>query len=560
MTKKARGGKDELVFVPIGGVGEIGMNLGLYGFGPRHNRTWLAVDFGVAFAHADLPGVDLVLPDVSYLEREQTNLAGIVITHAHEDHYGALIDLWTRLRVPVYATAFTANLLAAKVLDEPGAQAVPVTVVKPGDRLPIGPFEVEYVNVAHSIPESHALAIRTPLGTVLHTGDWKLDDTPTVGLPTDVARLKAIGAEGVLALVGDSTNAMRDGRSPSETEVESELVEIVEHATARVAFTTFASNVGRIKSIAHAAKRAGRNVVICGRALRRVIDVATELHMLEGVPPFLSEDAFHHLPRDKVVAILTGSQGEPRAALARVAADDHPRIEMVAGDMVVFSARAIPGNELEINAIINALTARGVRVVTDRDRLVHVSGHPRRGELTEMYSWIKPQIAIPVHGEPMHLAAHADLARELGVETVVIVKDGTVTRLAPAPVRAVDEIDVERLYKDGKLIGDMKQTGVAERRKLSFAGHVAVSIVIDRRGDHVADPDIALTGLPLKDAAGRPMEEAVMNAINGTLGSIPRPQRRDPDVLGEAIRRAVCGAVGEAWGKKPVCTVFVAVV
>ena len=560
MTKKTRSGKDELVFVPIGGVGEIGMNLGLYGFGPRHNRTWLAVDFGVAFAHADLPGVDLVLPDISYLEEERTNLAGIVITHAHEDHYGALIDLWPRLRVPVYATAFTANLLAAKVMGEPGAQAVPVTVVKPGDRLPIGPFEVEYINVAHSIPESHALAIRTPLGTVLHTGDWKLDDTPTVGLPTDIARLKAIGEEGVLALVGDSTNAMRDGRSPSETEVERELAEIVKHATARVAFTTFASNVGRIKSIAIAARQAGRNVVICGRALRRVIDVATELHMLQNMPPFLDEDAFRHLPRDKVVAILTGSQGEPRAALARVAADDHPRIELVAGDMVVFSARAIPGNELEINAIINALTARGVRIVTDRDRLVHVSGHPRRGELTEMYSWIKPQIAIPVHGEPMHLAAHADLARELGVETVVIVKDGTVTRLAPAPVRTVDEIDVQRLYKDGRLIGDLKQTGVAERRKLSFAGYVAVSIVIDRKGDQVADPDIALTGLPLKDAAGRAMEEAVMNAILGTLQSIPRPQRRDPDVLGEAIRRAIRGAVGEAWGKKPVCTVFVAVV
>ncbi|MEJ0096960.1 MAG: ribonuclease J [Bauldia sp.] len=560
MAKKARGGKDELVFLPLGGVGEIGMNLGLYGFGPRHDRTWLAVDFGVAFAHADLPGVDLVLPDISYLEEERTNLAGIVITHAHEDHYGALIDLWPRLRVPVYATAFTANLLAAKVLGEPGAQAVPVTVVKPGDRLPIGPFEVEYINVAHSIPESHALAIRTPLGTVLHTGDWKLDDTPTVGLPTDMARLKAIGDEGVLALVCDSTNAMREGRSASETEVERELAEIVRHAKGRVAFTTFASNVGRIKSIAVAARQANRNVVICGRALRRVIDVATELHMLDGLPPFLDEDAFHHLPRDKVVAILTGSQGEPRAALARVAADDHPRIELVEGDTVVFSARAIPGNDLEINAIVNALTTRGIRIVTDRDRLVHVSGHPRRGELTEMYNWIKPQIAIPVHGEPMHLAAHADLARELGVETVIIVKDGTVTRLAPSPARKVDEIDVGRLYKDGKVIGDLEQVGVAERRKLSFAGHVAVSIVIDRKGDQVADPDIALTGLPIKDGLGRPMEETVMNAIGGTLDSIPRPQRRDPDVLGEAIRRAVRGAVAEAWGKKPVCTVFVAVV
>ena len=549
-----------MVFLPLGGVGEIGMNLALYGLGRKHDRTWLAVDFGVAFAHADLPGVDLVFPDISFLEEERTNLAGIVITHAHEDHFGALIDLWPRLRVPVYATAFTANLLAAKALGEPGAQAVPVTVVKPGQRIQVGLFEVEYINVAHSIPESHALAIRTPLGTILHTGDWKLDETPTVGLPTDVARLKAIGAEGVLALVCDSTNAMRDGRSPSEAEVALELIEIVKQTKGRVAFTTFASNVGRIKSIALAAKGAGRNVVICGRALRRVIDVAGELNMLDDMPPFLDEDAFAHLPRDKVVAILTGSQGEPRAALARVSTDDHPRIELVSGDLVVFSARAIPGNEMEVNRIINALTARGIRVVTDRDRLVHVSGHPRRGELMEMYSWIKPQIAIPVHGEPMHLAAHADLARELGVETVVEIKDGVMTCLAPAPVREVDQLDIERLYKDGRLISDIDGVGIPDRRKLAFAGHVAVSIVIDRKGEQAADPDIALTGLPAKDAENRPFEETVMNAIIGTIDSLPRPQKRDPDVLGEAVRRAVRAAVAGAWGKKPICTVFVAVV
>jgi ribonuclease J len=536
------------------------MNLMLYGLGRKHDRQWLAVDFGVAFAHADLPGVDLVFPDISYLEEERTNLAGIVITHAHEDHFGALIDLWPRLRVPVYATAFTANLLAAKVLSEQGAQAVPVTIVEPGERIKVGLFDVEYINVAHSIPESHALAIRTPLGTILHTGDWKLDDTPTVGLPTDAARLKAIGEEGVLALVCDSTNAMRDGRSPSETEVARELSDIVKHARGRVAFTTFASNVGRIRSIALAAKAAGRNVVISGRALRRVIDVADELHMLDGLPPFLDEDSYQHLPRDKVVVILTGSQGEPRASLARVSTDDHPRIELVPGDLVVFSARAIPGNELEINRIINALTARGVRVMTDRDRLVHVSGHPRRGELIEIYAWTKPKIAVPVHGEPMHLAAHADLARDLGVATVIGIKDGVVTRLAPDPAREVDTIEVGRLYKDGNLIGDMDGVGVSERRKLSFAGHVAVSLVVDRKGEQAADPDIALTGLPLKDAAGRPFEETVMNAVLGTLESIPRPQKRDQDVLAEAVRRAVRAAVAEAWGKKPICVVFVAVV
>ncbi len=553
--------EDELVFLPLGGVGEIGMNLALYGFGPRHNRSWLAVDFGVSFAHADLPGVDLVFPDVGYLEEERINLLGIVITHAHEDHFGALVDLWPRLKVPVYATAFTANLLAAKIASEADATQVPVNVVKAGDRIRLGPFEVEYINVAHSIPESHALAIRTPLGLVLHSGDWKLDDTPTVGLPTDAARLKAIGEEGVLALISDSTNAMREGRSPSESEVAHELAEIIRSARGRrVAFTTFASNVGRLRSVARGAREAGRDVVVVGRAMRRVIDVATELGMMDDMPPFLTEEAYAYLPRDNVVVLLTGSQGEPRAALARVAFDDHPRIELAEGDIVVFSARAIPGNEYDIIRIMNALTERGIRVITDQHRLVHTSGHPRRDEMRQMYGWLKPRIAIPVHGEPMHLAAHADLARELGVETVVEIEDGIMTRLAPDPVSQIDEIEPRRLYKDGKLIADLEGVGVVERRRLSYVGHVTVAIVVDARGEVKDEPQVNLIGVARADANGRPMEETAMDAVMATLDSVPRPVRRDPDALGEAVRRAVRGAIAQAWGKKPLCTVFVSVV
>jgi ribonuclease J len=552
--------RDELVFLPLGGVGEIGMNLGLYGFGPARARQWLIVDFGVAFAHSDLPGVDLIFPDIAYLEERKAAIAGIVITHAHEDHFGALIDLWPRLRVPVYATAFTAGLLNAKLASEPGAAVVPVTIVKPGERFLVGSFDVEYINVAHSIPESNALAIRTPLGTVIHTGDWKLDDHPTVGLPTDEARLAAIGAEGVLAMVCDSTNAMRDGRSPSETDVARELADIVKQTKGRIAFTTFASNVGRIKSIALAAQAAGRDVVICGRALRRAIDVATELHMLDGTPPFLDEEAFQHIPRDKVVAILTGSQGETRAALARVASGDHPRVYLDAGDTLVFSARAIPGNEIDINRIINGLAERGVHIITDRDRLVHVSGHPRRDELRKMYEWVRPRIAIPVHGEPMHLAAHVEFARALGVPDVARIRNGVAVRLAPDFAISADAAEAGRLYKDGRLIDDLAGVGVPERRKLSFAGHVAVSLVTDSKGEQLVDPDVMLTGLPQKDGAGRPMEEIVIDAVLSTFDSLPRPQRRDPDVLAEAVRRAVRSTVNEAWGKKPVCTVFVAVV
>jgi ribonuclease J len=551
---------DELVFLPLGGVGEIGMNLGLYGYGPPHQRTWMVVDFGIAFAHADLPGVDLIFPDISYLEEERTNLEAIVITHAHEDHFGALIDLWPKLRVPVYATAFTAGLLNAKLASEPGAETIPVTVVKPGQRIPLGPFDVEYVEVAHSIPESHSLVIRTALGMVVHSGDWKLDDHPSIGAPTSAKRFTQIGEEGVQAFMCDSTKAMREGRSPSETEVARELAEIIKAAKARVIFTTFASNAGRLRSVALAAAEAGRDIVVVGRAMRRIIEVASELNMLDGLPPFLGEDAYAHLPRNRVVGLFSGSQGEPRAALARAALDSHPRIDLTHGDTVVFSARAIPGNELEINHIINALTARGIRVITDAERLVHVSGHPRRGELREMYGWLKPRIAVPVHGEAMHLAAHADLARELGVKTVLTIANGTMVRLAPDPAEPVDTIEAGRLYKDGRLIADLDGVGVPERRRLAFAGHVTVAIVVDRKGDLHLDPEVALVGLPREDASGHSIEETVVDVILDTIESLPRARRRDPDHLSETVRAAVRSTIGGVWGKKPICTVFVSVV
>jgi ribonuclease J len=552
--------RDELVFVPLGGVGEIGMNLGLYGYGPPEHRTWIAIDFGVAFAGPDLPGVDLIFPDITYLEEERTNLVGILITHAHEDHFGALIDLWPRLRVPVFATAFTAGLLTAKLASEPGSELIPVNVVAAGSRFAVGPFQVEYVNVAHSIPEPNAVVIETPLGTVVHSGDWKLDDDPVIGHPTDAVRLKALGDAGVLALICDSTNAMRAGRSPSETEVARELIEIVGESAGRVAFTTFASNVARIRSVAAAAASAGREVVVVGRAMRRVIEVAGELGYLDDLPPFRDEETYPHLPRGRVVALLTGSQGEPRAALARVVDDDHKTVTLDRGDVVVFSSRAIPGNEVAINRIMNGLTERGIRVITDRDRLVHVSGHPRREELRQLYGWLRPAIAIPVHGEAMHLSAHARFARELGVPVVLEIENGAMVRLAPAPVQQVDEIAAGRIYKDGTIIGDIDMVGVPERRRLAFSGHVGVALVMNERGDVELDPEIVLTGLPKTERNGRPLDETVMTAVLGTLDSIPRARRRDPEVVREAVRRSVRAVVAEAWGKKPVCTVFVAVV
>ncbi|WP_421726744.1 ribonuclease J [Bauldia sp.] len=536
------------------------MNLSLYGYGPADDRTWIAVDFGIAFAGDEAPGAEVIFPDIGYLEEERTNLAAIFITHAHEDHYGALIELWPQLRVPVYATAFTAGLLNAKLASEPGADVVPVTVVRPGQRIKLGPFDVEYINVAHSIPEANALAIRTPAGLALHSGDWKLDDTPVVGLPTDVERLKVIGEEGVTALICDSTNAYREGRSPSEQEVAREIEQVVAAAKGRVAFTTFSSNVGRLRSVALAAAAAGREVVVVGRAIRRVLDVAAEQGMLDGLPPFREEEAFHELPRKRVLALLTGSQGEARAALARIAANEHRNVSFDAGDLVVFSSRTIPGNEVAINTIINALVSQGVRVQTDRDRLVHVSGHPRREELRHFYDWLKPDVAVPVHGEALHLAAHAELARDLGVPTVLQIENGAVVRLAPGRAAVIDDVPTGRLYRDGRLIGAMEDLGIVERRRLAFAGQISVSLVLDRRGNLIDEPDVVAVGLPESDAFGRPMVEALINAAEGAIESIPRSRRKHAEIAREAVRRAVRAEANALWGKKPNCTVFLTVV
>jgi ribonuclease J len=552
---------DELVFAPLGGVGEIGMNLSIYGFGPERRRTWLAVDLGVAFGSEELlPGVDLIMPDVRFLAEERHNLVGLVLTHAHEDHFGALIDLWPRLRVPVYATPFTAALFEAKRLGEPGAPEIPIKVVPLGARFTLGPFDIELVSVAHSIPESNALIIRTPLGTVLHTGDWKIDPTPVLGAPTDEAKLRAVGAEGVLALVGDSTNAVREGRSPSEADVAKVLAELVRNAPGRVAVTTFASNVARIRSAALAGFAAGREVVVIGRAMERVIQVARETGHLDGIGDFRGTDVYGYLPPEKVLALCTGSQGEPRAALARIALDEHPDVSLAKGDRVIFSSRTIPGNEKPVGRIVNGLVRQGVEVISDRTHLVHVSGHPRRAELADMFSWVKPRIAIPVHGEALHLAEHAALARSLGVPATIVCQNGDLIKLAPEPAGIIDEVPAARLYKDGKLVVEAAGRTVPLRRRLAYNGMVSVALALTDRGELAGDPEVELIGIPELDAAGESMAEVAYDAVKATLESLPRARRRDPDETAESIRRAVRSAIAERWGKKPVCHVHVLVV
>ena len=553
--------QNELVFAALGGIGEIGMNLSIYGFGDDRRRQWIIVDCGVSFAAEEhLPGVDLILPDIRFLIEERKDILALVLTHGHEDHMGALIDLWPQLKVPIHATPFTAALFEARRASEPGAPEIPVQVVPLGGHLSIGAFAIDFINVAHSIPESNALAIRTAAGTVLHTGDWKVDPAPLLGGPTDAAKLSALGDEGVLALVGDSTNAIREGRSPSESDVAKTLADLIRTAPRRVAVTTFASHVGRLRAVADAARAAGREVVVVGRAMDRVVQVARETGYLEGVPEFRGVESFGYLPPEKVVALCTGSQGEPRAALARIAEDEHPDVALSRGDRVIFSARPIPGNEKAIARVINGLVAQGIEVITDRTHLVHVSGHPRRDELRDMISWVRPKILIPAHGEALHLNEHAEFARRAGVPQVLVCRNGDLVRLAPGPAEIVDQLPSGRLYKDGALVIDAQVRTIAARRRLSFSGIVSVAIAINDKGVLVTDPEVELIGLPEVDAAGTALEEVARRSVEETFETLPKPRRRDPDEVAESLRRAVRAAIAEHWGKKPICHVHVLVV
>ena len=554
-TRKAL--NEELVFMALGGLGEIGMNTYLYGLGSSGQRDWLMVDLGLTFPGEEEPGVDVILPDVRFIEERRKKLHGIVLTHAHEDHFGAVIELWPRLRAPIYATPFTAGLLKAKIAEYgAGGHKLPIHEIALGARFDVGPFNIEMIGMAHSIPEPNGLAIRTSKGLVFHTGDWKLDDTPVMGAATEADKLRALGDEGVIAMVCDSTNAFRDGISPSESDVAAELAKIIKKAPHRVAVTTFASNAGRLKAVGDAAKAAGRKLVVCGRAMHRIINVAIDTGYLSKDFEFYDQREFNRLDRKKIVALLTGSQGESRAALARVARDDHPDVSLARGDMVIFSSRTIPGNEKSVGAIQNRLADKGIELVTDTEALVHVTGHPRREELKRMYEWVRPQIAVPMHGEARHLREHARLARTFGAPEVCRVGNGDVLRLEPGNTKVIDEVSVGRVFRDGRLIMSADEGSVRERRNLSSVGVIFVAVALSRSGEVLSDVEVELDGVPLQDADGGAMEDRVFDAVYSTLDSIPKKVRKDADKVEEAIKRAVRSSVSRVWGKRPIVKVM----
>lgn len=553
--------ESELVMLALGGLGEIGMNAYLYGVGPSDAREWLMVDLGITFPDVERdPGVDVILPDLSFIEAERASLKGIVITHAHEDHIGAVIELWDRLQVPVYVTPFSAGMLKLKASEMAPGLKLDIRVVPVEGRFQAGSFDVELVNMAHSIPEVSALAIRTRHGTIFHTADWKLDTAPVIGAPTNEKRIAEIGEEGILAFIGDSTNAMREGRSPSETEVATSIKDIIKGAANRVIVTTFASNVGRVKAVADAARASGRRLVVAGRALHRAIQVGMETGYLPKDFQYLDQQQFPYLRRHEIVCLSTGSQGEPRAAVARVSDNEHPDISLEKGDLVIFSSRTIPGNEKSVGRIQNNLARMGCEVLTDNEALVHVTGHPRRDELRQIYAMAKPKIAVPMHGEARHLREHAKLARACGVNEVVILSNGEILRLAPGPAKIVDDAPVGRVYRDGRLLINAEDTTVRERRKLAAVGIVVVALALSKRGELVGEPQAALDGIPGQDDEGEPFLDIVLDAVDGCLVSIPVARRKDGAMVGEAVRRSVRSAVAQAWGKKPIVKVLLNVI
>ncbi|MEI8394612.1 MAG: ribonuclease J [Rhodospirillaceae bacterium] len=545
-SDRFRPAKDALCFLPLGGSGEIGMNLNLYG----HAGKWLMVDLGIGFGDDTMPGIDILVPDPAFIRERKEDLVGLVLTHAHEDHLGAVQYLWPELECPVFAAPFTAAVLRAKLHERGLVGRLKITEIPRSGRFDVHPFNVEMIGVTHSIPEARILVIRTAAGTVVHTGDWKLDPEPMVGLVSDEARLAAVGDEGVLALVGDSTNAPVPGTSGSEAGVRVGLTDVIGRFSGRVAVTCFATNVARLESVAAAAAVHDRRVALVGRSLWRIFEAGRSVGFFADTPEFLSEHDAGYLPRDKVVMLCTGSQGEPRSALARIAAGDHPQVVLERGDAVIFSSREIPGNERAIGKVQDRLLRQGIDIVTVDQEPIHVSGHPAQEECLQLLRWIRPQIAVPVHGEHRHQTAHADLARQCGISQIVVPTNGEVIRLAPGVPEVIGEVQHGKLAIDGKRMTALNGGAMRSRHRVIFNGAAVVTVALNERGELVTAPRLAALGLVDEDT-DRDLILDVIDAVREAVAALPKAARQDDQPVIQAVRSAVRRSFNASHGKKP---------
>nr|WP_294846339.1 ribonuclease J [uncultured Sphingomonas sp.] len=536
---------EELLFLALGGSGEIGMNVNLYGC----RGKWLMADLGLTFADTDYPGVELILPDLEFIEQRMGDLVGIVLTHGHEDHIGALPYLAADLKVPLYATPFTAGLIAGKLEEEGLTGQVQLKIVERDGTIDLNPFRVTYVPLAHSIPEGNGLLIETPHGRVFHTGDWKIDDHPVLGHPSSAETMRKIGDKGILALVCDSTNTFQDTASGSESSVHEGLLEQVKKAKGRVLVTTFASNAARLETIGRVAEQAGRKVVVAGRSLDRILKVAKATGYLRDFPDTISWEEAMRLPKRDVLIIATGGQGEPRAALGRISSGTH-ELKLSEGDTVIFSSKQIPGNEIAIGRIMNALSDLGVLIVTERQAHVHVSGHPGRPELKQMYEWIRPEILVPVHGEIRHMREQARFGLECGIPKAIVQRNGDVVRLSPDGPKKIGEERTGRLVLDGDVILPADGSTVNERRKIAFNGVIAVALAVDGHGKLIGDPVVRMLGVPIEEDKSDFIADATDAAARAYSPG------GDPEKVREAVRLAVRRCATLWTGKKPVVEVM----
>jgi ribonuclease J len=549
--------KERFVFLPLGGSGEIGMNMNLFGFGVKDKEKWIMVDCGVTFGDHETPGVDLITPDHHFIKSKVKDLIAIILTHAHEDHIGAIAHIWPDLRVPIYATAFTAKMVESKFADIGVMVGKALNVIPLKAKLSLRPFDIEFISITHSIPEPNGLLITTPLGKIYHTGDWKFDPDPVLGDATDFDRLHKLKSENILAVICDSTNALDAGVSGSEASILEPMIQEISAAKGGVAITTFASNVARVKTLVTAATRSGRKYAFLGRSLERIYGISREMGYFDGVPEPVPYDQMANVPKKEMVLLCTGSQGEDRAALGKLARGIHPSWKLSAGDTVIFSSKVIPGNEKPVSKILNRLAMQGVKVVTSKMADIHVSGHPCADELTELYETIKPKYAIPVHGEERHMQRHAQIALNTGVKGVEIPHNGDVIEIAPN-FGWVGSVESGRLCVDGTFLDNAYNGATAERKRLGYAGCATIFLHLDNENNLIGQPEISTWGIPAitgsnHKAAVELYRAIIIEAFYAIEEHIMDKDNEIADIIKQSFRREV----NRIWGKKPMTQVII---
>ena len=534
---------NELIFCPLGGSGEIGMNMNLYGYGEKNNHQWIIIDIGVGFVDDSVPGVDLMVPDPDFILQRKDDLLGILLTHAHEDHIGAIALLWPSLECPIYATPFTATLIKEKFREKKINIGSHLKIIELNGNVKIGPFDINYVTLTHSILEPNALQIKTSHGTLLHTGDWKCDTDPLIGKQMDEIKLKEIGKQGVLAMICDSTNIFTEGRSGSEKDVRESMLTVFENIKKKIVVTTFASNVARMETVFKCAEKVGRHLSLVGRSMHRIYNTARECGYLQNIKPPLDPRDAKKIPRDKIVYLCTGSQGEPLGAMNRIVNQEHPDVYLDEGDTVIFSSRIIPGNEIKLFKIHNQLVKNNINVISEENAFIHVSGHPGRDEMRDMYDWIKPKISIPVHGEHRHMKEHYDFATSLGVPQPMLIENGDMIRIAPGEPKVVDKVHNGKLYVDGNRVIDDQSRFLKDRKNIAHNGLMEVTLIISKKGNLDRNPIINIRGLPLNDdeldECFYEMEDEILKTSKGYSLNNKKHEKNFIDALKSNLKKII---------------------